>query len=337
MRKIDLNIGKGYPIYIGKDLLKNANKYFNLNRKVLVVTDDNIPSSYSDTVCNNSKEAIKAVIPNGEESKSMSTLEMLLYKMQENKFTRGDCVVALGGGVVGDLSGFCASVYMRGVDFYNIPTTLLSMVDSSVGGKTAVNFAGLKNTIGTFYQPKGVLCDISTLKTLPERQLNCGFAEIIKMSMTNDSDLFTLIENKSKKELLDDIENVIFRSVIIKKSVVEEDEKELGLRRVLNFGHTVGHAIEQTSNYYHGECVALGMLPMCGKAVKDRLIPVLKKISLPFEYKNVSGDLSDLIIHDKKSAGDKIHIILCPEIGCFEDKLVDIKEIEALIKECIEK
>jgi 3-dehydroquinate synthase len=180
------------------------------------------------------------VIPQGEKNKNFETYKFLLEVLSENEFTRNDCIVAVGGGVVGDISGFTASTYMRGIDFYNIPTTLLSQVDSSIGGKTAIDFYGYKNTVGAFYQPKAVVIDPDVLKTLPKRQLNNGLCESIKMAATSDKELFNLIKNGGA---YDNIETVIEKSLKIKKAVVENDEKEVGLRRVLNFGHTVGHAV----------------------------------------------------------------------------------------------
>ena len=200
--------------------------------------------------------------------------------MLDAGFTRRDCVIAVGGGVVGDLSGFAASIYMRGIDFYNIPTTLLSQVDSSVGGKTAIDFEGVKNIVGAFYPPKAVLIDENVLSTLPLRQLNNGLAEALKMSMTSDRELFDIFENGNPYE---NIGTVIEKSLLIKTDVVNKDEKEQGLRRVLNFGHTIGHGIEaeQAGRLYHGECVAIGMIPMCSTETAERLKRILAKLGLP--------------------------------------------------------
>ena len=258
---IHMNLGEdSYDIVVERGVLSKANKQLNLNRRVLVVTDSVVPEEYAKSLASQCKEGIIYTVPMGEASKSLDILGKVLGTMLDNGFSRKDCVVAVGGGVVGDLAGFAASAYMRGIDFYNIPTTLLSQIDSSIGGKTAINFGGVKNIVGAFYQPKKVLIDPNLLATLPERQISNGFAEAIKMALTSDKELFDIFENKDIDENIDEI---IIRSLNIKKSVVEQDEKESGLRKILNFGHTIGHGIESSeemSELYHGECVALGDL-----------------------------------------------------------------------------
>jgi 3-dehydroquinate synthase len=226
-------------------------------------------------------------------------------------------VIAVGGGVVGDLLGFAASAYMRGIDFYNIPTTLLSQIDSSIGGKTAINLGGVKNIVGAFYQPKKVLIDPDLLKTLPARQISNGLAEAVKMSLTSDAALFDIFENGNIEESIDEI---IVRSLNIKKNVVEQDEKEAGLRKILNFGHTVGHGIESSSPLYHGECVALGMIPMCTPEVRERLIPLLAKCGLPTSLCDTPerDRLLCAISHDKKAQGEEICTVTIPRLGEYQ-------------------
>ena len=254
-----MNLGEdSYDIIVERGVLSKANKQLNLNRRVLVVTDSGVPEEYAKSLASQCKDGIIYTVPMGEASKSLDIFGKVLGTMLDNGFSRKDCVVAVGGGVVGDLAGFAASAYMRGIDFYNIPTTLLSQIDSSIGGKTAINFGGVKNIVGAFYQPKKVLIDPDLLATLPERQISNGLAEAIKMALTSDKELFNIFENKDIDENIDEI---IIRSLNIKKSVVEQDEKESGLRKILNFGHTIGHGIESSeemSELYHGECVALG-------------------------------------------------------------------------------
>ena len=269
-----------YDIVVERGILEKAGEHLNPDRRVLIVTDSGVPEIYAQTLAKQCKSPVICTVESGEASKSIETFSFLLQTMLENGFSRKDCVAAVGGGVVGDVSGFAASAYMRGIDFYNIPTTLLSQIDSSIGGKTAINFSGIKNIVGAFYQPKKVLIDPDLLKTLPDRQISNGLAEAIKMSLTSDKELFEIFENKDIKENIDEI---IIRSLNIKKSVVEQDEKESGLRKILNFGHTIGHGIESSGNMkelYHGECVALGLIPMCGESVKPRVINVLKKCNL---------------------------------------------------------
>lgn len=304
----------GYNIYLERGALNRAGEYFNLDRNVLIVTDDGVPREYAETVAAQAKESITVVFPQGEASKNFDTYKSILEALVHGDFTRTDCVVAVGGGVTGDMAGFAAATFMRGIDFYNIPTTVLSQVDSSVGGKTAIDFDGYKNIVGAFHQPKGVIIDPDTLKTLPERQISNGLAESVKMALTHDAELFAMFEDDNF-----DIDAVIERSIKIKRSVVEADEKESGLRKVLNFGHTVGHAIESnTPTLYHGECVALGMLPMCSDKVRKRLIPVLKKLNLPCKMDCDTQKIIDTMSHDKKMAGDMISVIRVENAGKFD-------------------
>ncbi len=331
MKILNVDLGENsYNIYVGQGLIKKAGNLFNLSRKVLVVTDSGVPAEYARAVAAQCKEAHTVTVPQGEESKSIETLSMLLSEMLNNGFTRGDCVVAVGGGVVGDLSGFAAASYMRGIDFYNIPTTVLSQVDSSVGGKTGINFCGVKNTVGAFKQPKGVIADINTLATLPDRQISNGLSEAVKMALTFDSPLFELFE---KGEPRDRLEEIISRSIMLKTAVVEQDEKEAGLRKVLNFGHTIGHGIESLGlGYYHGECVALGMIPMCSERVRSRLIPVLKKLRLPTELSFDAEKALDAISHDKKSALGGITAVFVDNAGSHELKLTTLERLKELTK-----
>ena len=229
-----------YDIIVERGILACAGSHLNLERRVLIVTDTGVPAAYARTIADQCKAPVLYTIEPGEASKSLEMFGSLLQAMLEHGFSRKDCVVAVGGGVVGDLSGFAASSYMRGVDFYNIPTTLLSQIDSSIGGKTAVNLDGVKNMIGSFYQPRKVLIDPELLNTLPERQISNGLAEAVKMALTSDGELFDIFESRDIKNNLDEI---IIRSLNIKKNIVEQDEKESGLRKILNFGHTIGHGI----------------------------------------------------------------------------------------------
>jgi 3-dehydroquinate synthase len=316
--------------------LKKAGEYLDLDRKVLVVTDSGVPKEYSNTVASDCKNPFIVTVEQGESSKNINNFELLLSKLVEYGFTRSDCIVAVGGGVVGDLSGFVASAYMRGIDFYNIPTTLLSQVDSSIGGKTAIDFMGIKNIVGAFYPPKRVIIDSEALKTLPERHIANGLAESVKMALTHDEELFKIFEHDNIEE---NIDLIIERSLMIKKSVVEQDEREGGLRRVLNFGHTLAHAIEaenEMKNLYHGECVALGMLPMCSDSVRVRLAKVLEKLNLP--NKISVCDVEKIVLacrKDKKLQGNDITVVYVPEVGKFELQKMPFSEYEKLIRQVI--
>ncbi len=324
-----------YDIIVERGILQKAANYLNLNRRVLVVTDSGVPEKYANTLANQCKTAFICTVESGEGSKSIEGFQKLLHMMLENGFSRKDCVVAVGGGVVGDLSGFAASAYMRGIDFYNIPTTLLSQIDSSIGGKTAINFGGIKNIVGAFYQPKKVLIDPDLLKTLPQRQISNGLAEAVKMALTSDSELFEIFENK---DVDDNIDEIIIRSLNIKKSVVEQDEKETGLRKILNFGHTIGHGIESSGNMaelYHGECVALGLIPMCDEKIRPRVVNVLKKCNLynliDFDWKKIS----EAAFHDKKADGDSVTVTIVNEIGKHELRKMTFNQVIEMAENCL--
>ncbi len=325
----------GYDIIVERGILEKAGMHLNLDRRVLVVTDSGVPEIYAQALAKQCKTPVISTVESGESSKSIETFGNLLHTMLENGFSRKDCVVAVGGGVVGDLSGFVASSYMRGIDFYNIPTTLLSQIDSSIGGKTAINFDGIKNIVGAFYQPKKVLIDPELLKTLPDRQISNGLAEAIKMALTSDRELFEIFENKN---IEDNIDEIIIRSLNIKKSVVEQDEKESGIRKILNFGHTIGHGIESSGNMeelYHGECVALGLIPMCDEKIRPRVVSVLKKCNL-YNLINFDWDkISKVVFHDKKADGDTASVTMVNEIGKHEIKTVKCSQIIDMAKSCL--
>lgn len=323
----------GYSIILKRGVLFSAAEHLKLDRKVLIVTDSGVPALYSQTVAKQCKNPVIVTVNEGEASKSFDNFNMLLRKMVDEGFTRTDCVVAVGGGVVGDLAGFTAACFMRGIDFYNIPTTLLSQVDSSIGGKTAIDFEGYKNIVGAFYPPKCVLIDPDTLKTLPPRQLSNGLSEAVKMSLTSDEELFTLFENGDIDE---NIDVIIEKSLKIKKFVVEEDEKEKGLRKILNFGHTLAHAIETANsmeNLFHGECVAIGMVAMCDKKVRSRLLNVLEKLNLPTKARCDFSVLEEAMRHDKKMSGESITVVYVPDVGSFEMKTMPYNEFINSIKE----
>ena len=334
--KIHMNLkDNGYDIIVERGILEKAEGHLNLKRRVLIVTDSGVPEIYAQTIAKQCKNPVIYTVNSGEDSKSIEMFETLLHIMLDNGFSRKDCVVAVGGGVVGDLAGFVASAYMRGVDFYNIPTTLLSQIDSSIGGKTAINFGGIKNIVGAFYQPKKVLVDPELLKTLPQRQISNGLAEAIKVSLTSDKELFDIFENKN---ISDNIDEIIIRSLNIKKSVVEQDEKESGLRKILNFGHTIGHAIESSGNMaelYHGECVALGLVPMCDKKIRPRVINVLKKCNLynitDFDWNKIS----EAALHDKKADGNSVDIITVDEIGKCEIRTMNFSQVLDMAANCL--
>lgn len=334
---IPVKLGKdSYEVIIERGILHHAGELLDLNRRVFIVTDSGVPRQYADTVAEQCKNVSIETIPMGERSKSYEMLQQLHSCMLKNGLSRKDCVVAVGGGVVGDLAGFAAATYMRGIDFYNIPTTVLSQVDSSVGGKTAINLDGVKNIIGAFWQPKRVLIDPDTLFTLPARHISNGLAEALKMAMTSDADLFVLFEENDPTEHLDEI---IAASIRIKSAVVQADERETGLRKILNYGHTIGHGIESFEGLHgllHGECVALGMLPMCGESARKRLIPVLEKLNLPICISLDIEKTYQALVHDKKADGEKVTVTFVNEPGSYQMReilLNDLKKKMEIISE----
>ena len=339
MTTLHLDLGeRGYDISVGRGLLAHADEYFNLNRKVFIVTDSGVPEIYAKTVAKCAKEAKIVTVPEGEGSKSPETFAMLCEEMLKFGMTRTDSAVAVGGGVVGDLTGFCAASFMRGIDFYNVPTTLLSMVDSSIGGKTAINLGGVKNIVGAFHQPCGVLIDLDTLRTLPKRQVSNGLSEAVKMALTSDEELFRIFENEEISDA--SLEDVVIRSLKVKKYVVEQDERESGLRKILNFGHTFGHAVEaeeEMHGFYHGECVAIGMLVTSSDEVKSRLIPVLKKLELPTEYNGNVEKALTFITHDKKCDGSRVSVIFVDTPGTFRTEKMDTEAFCDLVRAKISK
>ncbi len=330
-----MHIGVGnYDVFVERGALDRAGELFSLDRKVLVVTDSGVPVEYAARVAKQCREAHVVTVPEGEGSKSISALEVLLDTMLKNNFARTDCVVAVGGGVVGDLSGFAASVFMRGVDFYNVPTTVLSQVDSSIGGKVAINFGGVKNIVGAFYQPKAVIIDPDLLSTLPKRQIANGLAEALKMALTSDAELFEIFE---RGDAMENIDAIIERSLRIKAAVVEEDEKEKGLRRILNFGHTLGHGIEAVSEgkLYHGECVALGMIPMCAPELRARLVAVLQSLGLPTKIEGNLETVLSLTSHDKKCEGEAVNVVFVDQIGSFRIEKMPLANWKQYVREQI--
>lgn len=333
MAILSMDLGAdSYDIIIERGALQRAGELLELDRKVLVLTDDGVPAQYAQTVASQAKDGFVFTVPQGEGSKSIPQFSEILSEMLRRGFSRKDAVVAVGGGVVGDLAGFVASAYMRGVDFYNIPTTVLSQVDSSIGGKTAVNLDGIKNIVGAFYQPMRVLVDLDLLSTLPERQISNGLAEAVKMALTSDAELFELFE---KGNINDHMDEIITRSLMIKKNVVEQDEKEQGLRKILNFGHTIGHGVESfehLNGLYHGECVALGMIPMVSGDLRPRLIAVLESLHLPTSVELDADEVYRAMIHDKKGEGDTVTITTVTEPGVYQMKKVRFSELAPLIQ-----
>lgn len=322
-------------VVIGKGVINDLAKYVNLDRKVLIVSDSGIPKEYIKVVSKQCKECYVRNFPKGEANKNIDNFELLLFALTDKQFTRNDLIIALGGGVTTDLAGFVASSYMRGIEFINIPTTLLAQVDASIGGKVGVDFHNYKNIVGHFYKPSKVVIDVDTLKTLDDRLFLEGISEIIKMAITLDKDFYLYLESLDLEGLKKNIEYIVSKSVQLKSNVVALDEKESGLRRVLNFGHTVGHAVESLSKgkLLHGEAISIGMTYMVEEPVKTRLINLLKKFGLPTTCKYKVDELIGYMEMDKKKVDtDKIVIITCPDIGKYELKEITLLELSKMIE-----
>lgn len=323
----------GYDIIMEHGILANVKDYVDLNRKVMVISDEGVPLEYATSVVAQCSEGYLHVVPQGEDSKSLSVFKEICEDLLEQQFSRKDCIIALGGGVVGDLSGYVAASYMRGIDFIQIPTTTLSQIDSSIGGKVAINLDEVKNIIGAFYQPKMVIIDPDTLQTLPKRHYINGLIEALKEGLIYDESLFTLFETG---DIYKDIDQIIEKALYVKKDVVEKDEKEQHLRKILNFGHTIGHAIESyyhLSDYLHGECVAFGMLYFIeNEDIKKRVLAVYDKLgiqsSAPYDPDTVYG----LLCNDKKAAHGSVSIVKVKEIGKAEIQDMKLEEVRALLK-----
>lgn len=337
MKKLNMNLGSiTSNIIIEKGIIKNAGREIRKvysNIKIAVVTDENVFGLYG-VILEKSLAAENftptfIVIKPGEQSKTVDTLKHVYSNLVSMGITRGDLIVALGGGVVGDLAGFAASTYLRGIDFVQIPTSLLAQIDSSIGGKVAVNLQEGKNLIGSFYHPKLVLVDPEVLNSLPEKFVKDGLGEAIKYGCIRDKELFSmLLDIKSNFELLDNIEDIIFRCLSIKKETVEMDEKDKGIRMLLNFGHTIGHAIEKYFNYEkysHGEAVSVGMywitkkseeMGITEKGTSDKIKGVLENYGIEYIIPHLDREeIIKNILVDKKNISGKLNLILLKDIG----------------------
>ncbi|MBQ3119114.1 MAG: 3-dehydroquinate synthase [Clostridia bacterium] len=341
-----------YDIIIGKGILKNCASYIvNTGKspaKILIVTDENVAQFYGDTVCESLKtiaEVKLVVLPAGETTKSLGYLSDLYDEAFSFGMTRTDLAVALGGGVIGDLTGFFASTVLRGIDVVQIPTTLLSQVDSSVGGKTAIDVSWGKNLVGTFYQPSLVIADTATLDTLPDEEFSSGLAEVIKYGCIWDKDFFDKINSAAdRKGLMKIIDEIVYTCCDIKRQVVEQDELDTALRMILNFGHTAGHIVEKAYNYTgytHGEAVAFGMiiaarlgerLGITEEGTTKRIEETIKKFQLPYDIKITHEALSGITL-DKKTSGNSISVILLDKIGKFNMHKMSTTEYVELLKE----
>lgn len=347
MNTVNISATKNYPVYIGTHLLPQLGDYVASMLKpgkVAIISDTTVWSFYG-TIVQSSLEtagfqAVSYVFPAGEASKNASTYFSIVNFLAENHFTRADVVIALGGGVVGDITGFCAATFLRGIAYVQVPTSLLAMVDSSVGGKTAIDIPAGKNLVGAFYQPAMVLCDIDTLATLPPDVFCDGCAEVIKYGVLFDEQLFSLLESEG---LAFPREQVITRCVELKRDTVAADEFDTGIRQKLNLGHTVGHSVEILSQFEtsHGKAVAIGMaivakasvqLGICDPATKNRIVSVLEKFSLPTTTHFSASELYIHALSDKKRSGNTVQLIVPHTIGNCVLRPTPVTQLQSFIE-----
>lgn len=332
MKTIRVNVSSPYDVVIERGILKECGKLIGgitKSRKTVIITDDVVEALYCNAVekslAENGFSFSRFVFPNGEASKNSETLNKIYDFLSQNEITRKDIIIALGGGVTGDMAGFAAATYLRGVDFVQIPTTLLAQIDSSVGGKTAIDIPAGKNLVGAFKQPALVICDSDTLKTLSPEILADGMAEAIKYGMIKDSNLFDKIAERNLDTIEEIMDELVYSCIDIKRQVVEADEFEGGERMILNFGHTLGHAVEGFYNYKtytHGSGVAVGMCyitkKFCNSDIYEKLAECVKAYRLPVEVPAKMSELLPFCTKDKKRDMNSISYIVCRKIGVAE-------------------
>lgn len=347
MSIVTVTASKTYQIHIGSELIKNTGTYMKTLIKgnhVVIISDSNVWPIYGKCIADSIEHAgysvLNYVIPAGENSKNTDNYLKILHYLAEMQITRADCILALGGGVVGDLAGFVAATYLRGISFVQIPTSLLAMVDSSVGGKTAIDLPAGKNLVGAFYQPDLVLCDLDTLNTLPHDIFIDGCAEIIKCGILFDAKLFFHLSQLGGQF---DREYVIARCVELKRDIIVQDERDMGERQLLNLGHTIGHSIEANSHYSisHGKAVAIGTnliaasaaaSGMCDENTHRKIQQILLEFGLPVMTSYSAAELMDGALQDKKRSSDTISLILPKEIGKCVIYPYPIETLESFIK-----
>jgi 3-dehydroquinate synthase len=338
MEKLLIKTGNHLSSILLGESIANLGNYLQ-HERVIVITDTNVFRLYKRYM----DRFPVIVIGTGEGNKSLASLGMVMEKLLEYEADRSCFIIGFGGGIVCDLAGFAASIFMRGLKFGFVSTTLLSLVDASVGGKNGINFKGYKNMIGVFRQPEFILCDYSLLRSLDNREFVAGFAEIIKAATIKDDNFFSFLTQSSNESLAQDpatIHQIVKSSVNIKAAIVQNDEREKSERRLLNFGHTFGHAIEKLTGMLHGEAVSLGMVMAVRLSVKlgictpddaNRLIDLLKQYGLPVVVPIKPNDILDAIRKDKKRENDLIHFVLLRKIGKAETQPIPILELQSMI------
>lgn len=343
MKVITVHGGMGDSTILVGETLENLQRYVP-SRAVIIITDENVRRHYLDQFP--PFEVIE--IGTGEDIKTLDTVQEIYGKLMKLETDRSCFIVGVGGGIVCDITGFVASTYLRGVRFGFVSSTLLCQVDASVGGKNGVNLGGYKNMVGVFNQPEFVICDLNLLKSLPEREILCGLAEVVKHAVIGDADLYSYLEDNYREALdlnANVMEKLVYDSVQIKSSVVSRDEKEKGERRKLNFGHTFGHAIEKTAGIPHGQAVSLGMMVASALSVRrghlpekdlERIERLLKNLKLPTRVRLDGKTVLGALRKDKKREGESINFVLLHGIGNAVVEEIPLEELEALGKEIIQ-
>jgi 3-dehydroquinate synthase len=340
MKELDIKSSIGTSKIIVGESLKNVSQYMPNDKKIVIITDSNVHKLYGHQF----PQGTVIEIGTGENNKTLDTIKDIIGQMLELELDRTSFVLGIGGGIVCDITGFVASIFMRGIDFGFVSTTLLAQVDASVGGKNGVNFDGFKNMVGVFGLPKFVICDTAMLQTLPREEVLSGLAEIVKHGAIASNELFTYIEENVEKSLQLDpivIDHFVYESNLIKSTVVNGDAREKGERRKLNFGHTFGHAIEKVTKISHGKAVSIGMVVAAELSVKkglmqksesDRLRNVLKRMELPIDTAGLDKDKAlEAMKHDKKRDGDSVHFILLENIGKAQIQGITFDELKTII------
>jgi 3-dehydroquinate synthase len=339
MKKIEIRgSGSTSVILVGEAITKLSSHL--PHGKAIIITDNNVHRLYHKELAGFPVITIRL----GEKNKTLQTVEYVYKKLVELEADRSTFIVGVGGGIVCDITGFAASTYLRGLRFAFVPTTLLAQVDASVGGKNGVNLNGFKNMIGVFNQPEFVICDMNVLKTLPRKEVLCGFAEIVKHALIADAGMFDFLEKNIKKAVALNcriIEELVYRSVVIKSEVVNRDEREKGLRRILNFGHTLGHAIEKCSDTYsHGEATSIGMVAISALSVRKgwlkpeehtRIETLMRSIGLPVRVRIPANSIEDAMRKDKKREGNTIHAVFLKGIGNANAAKIDVGKLPSLL------
>ena len=347
MKRIKVSTSKEYDVIVGENLIQDIGIYLPSclkSNKIAIISDSNVWPLYGSLLEKQlgsiTCSVCSFVFPAGEASKNTNTYFAILTFLAENHITRSDCLIALGGGVTGDMTGFAAATFLRGVAYIQIPTSLLAMVDSSVGGKTAIDLPAGKNLVGAFYQPQLVLCDIGVLNTLPKDYFLDGCAEVIKYSILYDTELFAHLETSGVEF---DREYVISRCIALKRDVVSEDEFDTGSRQKLNLGHTIGHAVESYSNFTisHGRAVSIGIaiitraavnMGLCAAKTHARICQVLNQFCLPINTEYSAAILAQIAQSDKKRSGNVLNLIIPCEIGTCVIHPICISQFESIIE-----